>query len=340
MNQAWAQALLEAAYRRGWLVRSVQDKVLFLVGQGLHPEQALLGTGLLTMSQYADLVQEQFGYTLQRLDQDAWTLAVTGTSLPEEVAAGIDEQKVSALFVSDPWRWKEAAWFTRASNIVPVFRSDLLRWLRKSETVDFAMSAWWETLSRHEVHEARLLVHEGRGEVWLGSGAYPDPELRLSREEVPALQAWLEAGYPQIEWKTKRLPGVESDMIEMVHTQKHHPLTRMMGWQAFLQEPRGVLAVLSPDAWLEQALEHLPNAGNHATLFTSTQLVRVRPQSEQDREAAHHAALSGCPLCWIEDAPNDHAWMRSLAQAGIPVHVIRSRQTAHGATWEAYTISL
>jgi hypothetical protein len=340
MALSWTQALLEAAYRRGWLVRSVQGKVTFLLDQGLHIEQALLGTGLLTMSQYADLVQEQFGYTLQRLDQDAWTLAATSMPLPEGAAAAIDEQKVSAVLVSDPWIWKESAWFKRASNVLPVFRSDILRWLRHKEPVDFAMSAWWEALSQHEVTEARLLVHEGKGEVWLGSGTYPDPELALSREEVPALQAWLEVGFPQTAWTTTRIAGAESDIVEMVHTSRHHPLAGMTLWQTFLQEPKGVLAILSPDAWLERALQHLPDGGNHATLFTSAQLVRIRPLNDQDREAAHHAALTGCPLCWIEDAPSDHTWMRTLAQAGVPVHVIRSRQTAHGATWEAYTISL
>lgn len=340
MTSSWTRAILEAAYRRGWLLRSVQSKVTFLLERGLHLEQALLGTGLLTMTQYAELVNELFGITLERLDQDRWTLAATTGELPEGVEAAINEDKKPALLVSDAWEWTDASWMKKGSAIIPVFRSDVLRWKRRIEPVDFAVSVWWEALTRHQATEARLSLEQGKGEVWLGADAHAEVDLELAREEVPALQAWFEAGYPTQEWVSKRIPGLESDTVEMVHKTNDHPLNHVHTWQAFLRESKGVMVCLSADAWLEQKLEHLLEARDHATLLAATGLVRVRPQSEQDREAAWHAALSGCALCWMEDAPHEHGWMRRLAQAGVPVRVVRSRPTAQGSTWEAYTISV
>ncbi|MDQ5919814.1 MAG: hypothetical protein QG668_541, partial [Patescibacteria group bacterium] len=45
--------LLEAAYTRGWLTSDAREKSVFLLEQGLHPEQVLIGTGLLTPSRYS-----------------------------------------------------------------------------------------------------------------------------------------------------------------------------------------------------------------------------------------------------------------------------------------------
>lgn len=340
MISSWTNAILEAAYRRGWLLRSVQAKVAFLLERGLHIEQALLGTGLLTMMQYAEIVEELFQIKLERLDQDSLTLAVTAGRVPDGVEAALNEEKKPVMLVSDAWLWTEEAWYKKAPAVIPVFRSDLLRWKRRTEPVDFAVSVWFEALSRHQATEARLSLEQGKGEVWLGADAHAEPDLELVREEVPALQAWFEAGYPRKEWEVKRIPGVESDTIEMVHKTNDHPLSQMQTWQAFLRRPKGVLVCLSPDAWLEQKLEHLNEVREHAELLAATELVRVRPQTEQDREAAWHAALSGCPLCWIEDAPREHGWMRTLADAGVPVLVVRSRSTEHGGVWEAYSLHL
>ena len=340
MSPSWTNTILEAAYQRGWLLRSVQAKVLFLLERGLHLEQALLGTGLLTMTQYAELVQEGFQISIERLDLDRWTVAVSAQALPDGVCAAIDEHNKPALLVSDAWQWKHSAWFKSATQIVPVFRSDLLRWKRRTEPVDFAVSDWWEALSRHQATEARVSLEQGKGEVWIGSDARALPDLELSREEIPAVQTWFEAGFPSAEWTVRRLPGVESDTLEMVHTSNPHPLQKIALWKTFLQKPNGVLLFLAPDAWLEQKIQHLAEPADHASLLAATSLVRIRPQTDADREAASHAAMAGCPLCWIEEVAHEYAWIRTLAQAGVPVHVIRSRQTPHGSSWEAYTMTL
>lgn len=338
MSRAWTETILEAAYQRGWLLRSVQEKLRFLIEGGLHVEQALLGTGLLTVSQYVELIQGAFGLTLGRLDQDRFTRAASKAELPDGVERATDEDGKAFLLVSDGWRWQDERWFKDKAPKLFVLRSDILRWKRTAGPVDLAVSPWWEALSKHRATEARIALERGKGEVWIGADAKASPGLELDREELPALQAWFEAGYPQREWRAKRLPGTESDVLEATHLANAHPLERLNVWRAFLSRPQGVMVCVAPDAWLEREIEHLPEPQAHAEHWTIGSLVRVRPQTEHDREVAWHAALSGAAICWIEDVPQELDWMRSLAQAGISVHVVRSRHTPHGTAWEGYRV--
>ncbi len=333
-------ALADAAYRRGWLLHATEQKVRFLLERGLHPEQALLGTGLLTLSRYAELAEELFQVALRRLDQDRWVArAVTG-ELPEGVAAARSEEGEDVWFVSDPWEPAVEAWRKAVSEpVLPVFRSDLLRWRRRAEPTDFAVSAWWQAWRVPGATEARICLERGMGHVWIGPDAEAAPDLTVSQEEVPALQTWFEAGYPSQDWRAKRVPGIESDLLEVVAHEAPHPVARLAGWQSYLKKPHGVLLCLAPDAWLEARLMPVPEVSDGHELLLETDLRRIRPRDERAREAAAQAALAGIAFCWIEDAPQETAWIRPLAQAGVPVTVIRRRETLHGSAWEAYHLS-
>ncbi len=333
-------ALSDAAYRRGWLLRATEQKARFLIEQGLHPEQVLLGTGLLTLSQYAELVKAVFGLTLERLDQDRWSLRGVSGELPEGVEAAVSEEGEAGWLVSDPWEDVVSVWRTSVSGpMCFVFRSDLLRWRRRPEPTDFAVSAWWRTWQGVRATEARICVEQGVGHVWVGPDAEPAPMLALVKEEVPALQTWFEAGFPCQAWKGTRISGVEGDLLEVVAHEAAHPLARLVGWQEFLRQPRGVLLCLAPDAWLEARLASVQEVAQAQHLFEREDLQRIHPRDPQGRELASQAALAGISFCWIEDAPEETGWIRPLAQAGVPVLVVRRRETLHGSAWEAYHLS-
>lgn len=338
MPLPWTDAILDAAYRRGWLLRSVQEKMKFLLERGLHIEQVLLGTGVISVSQYIEVIKDVFGITLERLDQDRFTHAASDEDLPAGIEAATDEEGKTFILASDLWTQTGASWLKGKQNVIPVLRSDVLRWMRTSEPVDFAVSTWWEALSVHKATEVRLALEQGMGEVWIGADAKPAPDLALAPEEVPALQTWFEAGYPQGEWSSTRHAGVESDVLELVHLKNAHPLAQLSSWKKFLDKPNGIMVCIAPDAWLERELAYLLQVHDHAELMASTRLVQVHPQNPQEREVAWHAALAGASLCWIEDAPDEYDWMRALAQAGIPVQIVRSRHTSHGTAWESYVI--
>ncbi len=333
-------ALTDAAYRRGWLLRATEQKARFLLEQGLHTEQVLLGTGLLTLSQYAELVEERFQVRLGRLDQDRWSARAIADAVPEGIAAVTSEDGETAWLVSDAWEPAVAAWRkTVTEPMHAVFHSDLLRWRRRVGPTDFAVSAWWRAWQAQGATEARICLERGTGHVWVGPDAEAVPGLSVSKEELPALQAWFEAGYPSQDGRVKRLPGVESDLLQVVLHEAPHPLARLVGWQAYLKEPRGILLCLAPDAWLEARLTPVPEVSGGHELFTEAELRRIHPRDERAREAAAQAALAGIAFCWVEDAPQETAWIRPLAQAGVPITVVRRRETLHGSAWEAYHLS-
>lgn len=333
-------ALSDAAYRRGWLLRATERKVRFLIERGIHPEQALLGTGLLTLSQYVELVEGAFGLTLERLDQDRWSARGVSGELPEGVEAAVSEEGEAGWLVSDPWEDAVSVWRRTVSGpMYFVFRSDLLRWRRRSEPTDFAVSAWWRMWQGVGITEARICVEQGAGHVWVGPDAEPASTLALAKEEVPALQTWFEAGFPRQAWKGTRILGVEGDLLEVVAHEAAHPLARLAGWQEFLRKPRGILVCLAPDAWLEARLAAVPEVADPHHLFAHELLRRIHPRDPQGRELASQAALAGVSFCWMEDAPEETAWIRPLAQAGVPVLVVRRRETLHGSAWEAYHLS-
>ncbi len=333
-------ALTDAAYRRGWLLRATEQKARFLLEQGLHPEQVLLGTGLLTLAQYAELVEERFQVRLERVDQDRWTARAVAGAIPDGVAAATSEDGEPGWLVSDPWEPAIAHWRKAITEpVFPVFRSDLLRWSRQATPTDFAVSAWWRAWQARAATEARICLERGVGHVWVGPDAEPAADLTVSKEELPALQAWFEAGYPSRAGRVSRIPGVESDLLQVVMHEAPHPLARLVGWQAYLKEPRGVLLCLAPDAWLEARLTPVPEVSNGHELLAEAELRRVHPRDERTREAAAQAALAGVAFCWVEDAPEETAWIRPLAQAGVPITIVRRRETLHGSAWEAYHVS-
>lgn len=331
--------LLEAAYRRGWLRRSAQEKAAFLLEQGLHIEQVLLGMGLLTPSQYGELVAECFSVRLERLDQDRWLARGVDGTLPATVAAAQSEDEAAVWLIADAWEEPMQSGTERKEPAVYVLFSDLLRWRRRPEPTDFAVSDWWRAWRVAAATEARICVEQGAGMVWVGPDAEPATALSLAKEEVPALQTWFEVGYPQQAWQAKRIPGLEGDLLEVVARHEVHPVARLAGWQDFLKEPRGVLLCLAPDAWLEARLSVLPEASDPHSLFHQEGVQRVHPRAEPVREVAWQAALAGISFCWVEEAPQETAWIRALAQAGVPITVVRRRETLHGSAWEAYHLS-
>ena len=120
---------METAYCHGFLTCSAKERALLLVEEGLHPEQVLLGTGLLTSSQYSEVVKTCFGVSLEPLDIALFRLdetvskTTTGTYI-------VDESGVRACCVADVWSVPKATYEARP---LPVLRSDILRFLRKKE---------------------------------------------------------------------------------------------------------------------------------------------------------------------------------------------------------------
>ena len=332
---AWAKQVTEAAFRRGWLTRAAQARVHVLVEQHLHPEQALIGTGLVSAEQYADLIQDCWQITLRRLDIDA--LHAVG----ERQADGIEVED------EDGKRWYACAdaWVSRRSvernlPLFPTLRADLERFWRRDEALDLAVSEWIEAIEYTQETEFRLGVEEGRGVVLHGVRDHQEEVLEVGREEVPALQAWLLHGYGSRAWDGRSYIGLESHWVEAVAKHDKHPLARMKGWRQRLEQETGIVVLVEPDQWTLRQVQHVDEASNAYELFVGGGRRRVSPTSERAREEAMHAALAGASLCWIEPSEARLGDFRALAKMGIPVTVIRHRLTLHGSAWEVYHIDI
>lgn len=331
----WAHSLAQAAYERGWLTLSAQKKALLLVEVGLHPEQAFIGTALLSAEQYAALVEQLWQVRLQRLDVDMYTIC--GRTGNDACCIEAENEAGEPVIVRMD-AWTQPSQKINGPQVVDTFRSDVLRWIRQPGVVDLSVSEWLEAWSTVDATELRLGVEEGRGVVQAGIGQAPVDDGCIKVEEIPALQTWFEVGYGSRFWDANRELGLESDWLELVAKHERHPLTKTHGWQEFLRNPKGVLYVAEPDAWLRRQLELLKPIPSHEGLFQKEQVYRYHPQTIDERELALHGALAGAAVCWVDDSGESMACMRRIAQAGIPVTVVRSRPTLHGAAWEVYSI--
>lgn len=336
MSFSWHATILDAAYGQGLLCRAAREKVAFLLERGLHMEQALVGTGLCTLGQYAELIDHCFHIKVERLDRDHLTIRATTQTLPDGVIAAETETGEKVLLVSDAWTDAHAPWGQKKERCIPVFFSDVLRFRRSKTVTDLAISSWWRMWQGVAQHEAKLLLNGQTGQVWMGADGALAESLPLSSTELPAMQAWFEGGYPSFFWRTRRIQGVESDVLELVTKNVAHPVAKMEQWRGFMKKPNGVLVVFAPDAWMLHELEVIPALETHHDAFQAIDLRRIHPQTSEAREAALHAALAGALLCWVELVPEETRWMRVLADAGIRVTVIRRRETLHGSAWEAY----
>ncbi len=331
---AWAKRLMLAAYTRGLLTSVAQQKSLFLVEQGLHPEQVLIGTGLMTPSDYASCVEECFAVALTRLDIEAFTLDQV---IDEDTFLARDEQGSVLLCAVDAWTREICV--PEQAALFPIFRSDSERFFRRKEVLDLCVARWFEMLEAQAATECRLGVLHEQGVVLLGSEEAPYAEGALEKEEVPAMQAWFEYGFGSRFWMTSRRPGLESDWIEASSKHTVHPLAKSALWKGFLEVPRGVLIAVHPDQWLLHRLEALPKASSSEEFFTDD-AHQVCPASPEEDELAWHAALQGKPLCWIDHEGGMLTRARLLASAGVPVTVVRRRAHSQGGAWEMYHVHI
>lgn len=333
----WARALAQAAYERGWLTSAALKKALLLVEVGLHPEQAFIGTGLLTAERYAMTVEQLWQVRLQRLDVDLYTLQDRNEGDLSIVKAHDEAGNMMTLRTDV---WAQPGEPTHSERVIDVFRSDVLRWLRSTSEIDLSVSEWMEAWSTIDATELRLGVEHGRGVVLAGAEQAHLDDGCIKSEEIPALQTWFEAGYGSRLWGAVREPGLESDWVELVARHDRHPLTKAASWQQFLRQPTGVLYLSEPDAWLRRKVAVMQVVDDHRSMFSAVTPYRIHPLTKNEREMALHGALAGKAMCWIDDTGESLVCMRQLAKAGVPVTIVRSRPTLHGTGWEVYSLSV
>ncbi|MBP9747834.1 hypothetical protein KBD13_02785 [Patescibacteria group bacterium] len=326
--------LLEAAYTRGWLTSDAREKSVFLLEQGLHPEQVLIGTGLLTPSRYSACIEEAYGRALVRVDHEALVLE---ERLDDAALRVRDESGRVLLYRADAWMSREHARFGEQEGEYWTFLSDIQRFTRVKDPVDMCVAGWFEELESRGVTEIRFGVQRGHGVVLLGSEERLHREGLVQKEEVPAMQLWFEYGFGSLFWDARRRAGIESDWMEASARKAAHPLTKSVLWKTLFDRPRGVVVALEPDMWLTHRLEVLPEVTQEEQFFEEG-LHRIAPQSAEQEEWAWHAALQGKSLFWVDARGTMLARARLLASAGVPVTVLRRRPQPAGSTWEMYTI--
>ncbi len=333
----WALMLAQAAYERGWLTSSAQKRAGLLGEAGLHPEQALIGTGLLSAEQYATLVEQLWQIKLERLDIDAYTLKNR-----EQSAAGVFEAENEAgervVFRVDAWAHPSV--HVSKTPVRHIFLSDVLRWLREPGVVELSTSEWLEAWNEVGGTELHLGVEHGRGVIQSGMEQRSLDDGCIKSEEVPALQTWFEVGFGSRDWEAIREPGIESDWLELVAKHAQHPLAGKQAWEGFLRAPKGVLYVVEPDAWLRRKIAAFEQVIHDQMLFQQHKTCHASPATTQDQERFFHGALAGASLCWVDETGSSFGCVRQLAGAGIPVTVVRSRSTVHGTAWEVYRLSV
>lgn len=347
--------LLAVCQGEGWLSPTVRPKVQIMIEHGLHPEQALIGTGLVSPEQYGEALSQLFEVPFVRKTEGAarHVDVLNGATLNKARAFVADRDPSSALVAfADPSHPEALQMIDRAlqrmgialvpavalwselqsTNLTPQravasLRRQLEHALAQSSATQFEVGSSendWHT------HHEGLHVHD-----------------RSWQEHHPAaagsaLVAHLTYHTPT-DWQVREVQTSQGSLMQLqretVHTHEAHPLNWSQAMQIFASTGKGVCVVVRADKSTEKLLHRRwPKAVAGAHWRASLNQPHVYHAQEADeREEALHAALSGRPVLVLQ--PDEQVgWLQGLRPLGIPVSCLTRTVLPEGAAWTAHTL--
>ncbi len=321
--------LLALCQTEGFVSPRVRCKVEIMVAHGLHPEQALIGTGLLSPEQYGEALSHLFDLPfVRKQDTPDRSIGVLDLETLSRVNAFVvDRDPTSALVAfCDPsspeaLRMVDGALEHLQMTLVP------------------AVTLWSDVRKKQTRASASAGTLRRRLETTLSTSgiALVDGEKMHARSVTSSLMLQLRRKMPE-GWNGKTVSTSHGHMIEWNPTSPYvpgaHPLEWSDAMRRFGQAKGGVQVVIRPDDSAKKMLtDRWPQAepGTHRQAGDESPCL-YHIEHEHEQEEALHAALMGRTICVIQ-SQEEMAWLRPLSEVGIPVTCFRRHLLPEGAAW-------
>lgn len=341
--------LLTVCQGEGWLSHAVQAKVQIMMEQGLHPEQALIGTGIVSIEQYGEALSRVFDVPFVRKTAasvrhasliDEQTLArahafVADRDPSSALVAFADPSDPQALHIVDQALQKKGISLVPAATLwsdlrpqhttpppsVASLRRSLEHSLSQSGASVFEIGhidSGWHT------HHEGLFEHDAVWQRTHGSTATPALAMHLTK-------------HPLHGWQLEATTTSHGTMVRLErgepHAQGAHPLDWSQSMQRLVKEGQGVLVIIHADKATEALLSHrFPQAEAGAQWRSSAQPHVYRMRREDQQEEVLHAILSGRSAVVLQQN-DDLEWVRSMPSLGVSVSCLERCGTLEGTAW-------
>ncbi len=353
--------LLAVCQGEGWLTPKTAQKTRVLLEHGLHPEQVLIGTGLMTPDQYGEALTHIFDIpfirraTLSRstrraprLDAD-WLSAQRAVMMDEEVSTLL----VAFADPSDTKAVKAVASAVQAHGLELVPAVTLWSDIRPAYTPPLA------AISHVRRHLQYHLDQASTSHLEVGSDRHG---WHLSHESIQALEPDLithpPASAPALtlhllrhgqqaftDWKLSHHPTSHGAILTLKRQKDQaaqmHPLDWSQTLEMFTRHPQGVLVFVASgqDVLQVQAEQrgwlHQEEGAHWRTQPGLPAIYQV--EEKESQEEALHAALSGRPVVAYQKT-SDVRWAEPLQYAHIPVSILERHVVPNGMAWTSRSL--
>lgn len=346
--RAFLERLLHVLTSRGQLGSRGHDRVHTLVEQGIHPEQILVGGGIISPEAYRLLLGELTGFGMR--DRENITHV---SELPEgfiretmhrfQVAPLGREEGKWVLGYASPWDqgarsridalgkkngWEQdpvvllkADWndlFSQGATTSPVH----VRIAREAQEDPSSFQIRWYFDPQHS------LPHSADSRIFsrvVPSAYLPALGRRLRRRCGSSVTLRHEERGSAIQ---VHYPAVHTD----------HPANWLQQSPSSEGVFPGLLVFLGTDPLFQQAVAQSSlHTLSSFDKLREEEAVRVSRPGPEDRELITHVVMAGKPATVHIPVLTD-PWWEKLAEAGVPVRVIHKRVLPEGESWVSYEL--
>lgn len=332
------------------------EKARSLLRHGLHPEQALIGTGLLTPEAYGEILSRIFDLPFVRLMDgrrsgdrhllDAEMIRAQRIHLLER-----DGRSLQIGFV-DPCAWHvvEGELATQGFHVAPavILWSEWRRWYPPRVEASFSIADVARALEtyaeHHAMHHLQVFAHGSEVKIHAdapGQRLHPVFEApRLTPALLPAFALYLSREAPARGWQVTSTMTTHGQAIHLTRKQPFAAATHPFDWmQTFTSIAGGThrfILILDADPYVRaRLLERFPHAVSPEHWRRAAQTPHIYDGSqEEEREWAWQAALQGQPVIALASSAHEE-WWKPVVEAHLPIQRISAQRHPEGVAWEA-----
>lgn len=343
-------SMLAMALQRGWLTPLAAKRVESLIAEGLHPEQVLVGTGLLSRDRYAECLSEASGLPfVDAVDALPWDGVVSDKAVLELLKRAKmllfqkEEKQLTVGSANPEFEVVEAARQALADlsfelNAFCIFEAE---W-RRANPVSMSRQSFAET-----IHRLMRLIQQTTGDVFTvfesGEGvhaheaAYPSEKQGVLVARLPWIRvsSMLERRLPRIGWVVEeRVPYAPRALVlrRVTVGSQAHPMDWPSRIQEFLRKPMGVLVFVDGDAELRRKFRFpFEQAVSDKAGHQAQDTIWIEAEHAPEREQALQFAIMGKPMVIFTKRLQ---WLNPLRELRIPLSIVHAHLTPQGRAWQ------
>jgi len=339
------ECVLETARRDCLFSRADLSRVRSLARNGLSLEQALVGTGLVPYTNYlaylgmasalpvvtdpAPVSGSLLSYRVQLelqcllLEETEQAAHIGFTNADPSLLARVREELPSAVSL--------------IAYVIPfhayVKHASVLEHASVGKTAASFISQLFAEANTRNVFQLRIVSKNGKliayadgTDMHIGASALPAAVL-------PAFAVRLRRLGKATGWHVETISGGFEPMIHLTRIKgnlKHAVEFSEAVWR-FLEHPSGALIFIGTDAYIARHVLAKLSAPEGKEALGNGRIACLPADTSEEQEFAVHAALSGRPVVAVTSSQED--WWKSLSQAGLNIHLVKSMAHSDGRTW-------